>query len=610
MEFFKPTFAKLALAALLLAAPAWADVRPPIQAWFGPHPLGSSRGLDTKFIEFVRSAEKTLDGSFYELRLDSLVAEFAAAHKRGVKVRLVVDDSNFYGKDESGAINKRKKNPFVKVLLDAGIEVKQDNNRRALMHNKFAIADGKRVWSGSYNLTDTCTAKNQNNGVWLESAAMATVFTRQFEEMYVKGEFGPKRTSTLGEQTVDVGGSKVEVLFAPEDDPLARQMELIKGAKKGVYFMQFAFTADEVANLMIERHKAGVDVKGILDHRLYRSTGPYSEFAKLTEAGVPVVVYAKGDGKFHHKVFIIDPGTDDGVVITGSENTSNNGNEANDENVLVIRDRKIVDQFAEEFSKLIGRLSTTQADLVYSELPISGETISAAELYVYSNGQPVSDVKVEFPPRWPVSAETISRMSATVGGKLLPAAQVKIEAKRATFTGVNLTPTGKGALMTVNLAELDIPKIPGGYSPLISVKGPDGDWHPLANQPTIKVYAADNPDAIGDMFDHLRVMFHKLGRLENMPGSDVEKMRAGWTKDFERLRKSVVSAAVAKRWKMVDATISQLEAFEEADRKVFGELTSNARELKRALAAHAGENETAAALLERLKALAGPVDKQ
>lgn len=599
---------KLALAALLLAGSAFAEVRPPIQAWFGPHPLGSPRGLDTKFIEFVRSAEKTLDGSFYELRLDSLVAEFAAAHKRGVKVRLVVDDSNFYGKDESGAINKRKKNPFVKVLLDAGIEVKQDNNRRALMHNKFAIADGKRVWSGSYNLTDTCTAKNQNNGVWLESSAMASVFTRQFEEMYVKGEFGPKRTSTLKDQTVKVGSSDVEVLFAPEDDPLARQMELIRGAKKGVYFMQFAFTADEVANLMVERHKAGVDVKGILDHRLYRSTGPYSEFAKLTEAGVPVVVYSKGDGKFHHKVFIIDPGTENGVVITGSENTSNNGNEANDENVLVIRERKIVDQFADEFNKLIGKMSKTQADMVYAELPIAGETLSAVELYVYANGQHVTDLKVEFPPRWPVSAETISKMSASIAGQAFPADRVTIAPKSATFKGVNLTPTGKGALMTLRLEQLDIPKIAGGYSPLITVKCDGGEWAPLANQPTIKVYAADNPDAIGDMFDHLRVMFHKLGRLENVPGSDVEKMRAGWTKDFERLRRSVIAAANAKRWKMVDATIAQLEAFDESDRKVFGALTSNARELKRALAAHA-DNETAMGLLERLKALAGPVDK-
>ena len=51
----------------------------------------------------------------------------------------------------------------------------------------------------------------------------------------------------------------------------------------------------------------------------------------------------------HHKVFIIDNST----VITGSFNPSKNGDERNDENMLVIKDREIAALFLDEFERVI-----------------------------------------------------------------------------------------------------------------------------------------------------------------------------------------------------------------------------------------------------------------
>src|SRR5438093_1442154 len=92
------------LFALVLAACAGAPAFavPPIQVWFGPHPQGSPDGLDRHFISFVESANETLDCCFYELRLDSIVEAFVTAKSRGVKIRFLVDDSNYYGKDAEG----------------------------------------------------------------------------------------------------------------------------------------------------------------------------------------------------------------------------------------------------------------------------------------------------------------------------------------------------------------------------------------------------------------------------------------------------------------------------------------------------------------------------
>ena len=54
--------------------------------------------------------------------------------------------------------------------------------------------------------------------------------------------------------------------------------------------MQFAMTANELGNLLIRKHDAGIGGQRNFDKVLYRSTGPYAEFSKLTRNGVPVVV--------------------------------------------------------------------------------------------------------------------------------------------------------------------------------------------------------------------------------------------------------------------------------------------------------------------------------
>ena len=50
----------------------------------------------------------------------------------------------------------------------------------------------------------------------------------------------------------------------------------------------------------------------------------------------------------HNKVFVIDNKT----VITGSYNPTKNANERNDENILIIHDKKIAEKFLNEFNNL------------------------------------------------------------------------------------------------------------------------------------------------------------------------------------------------------------------------------------------------------------------
>ncbi len=108
--------------------------------------------------------------------------------------------------------------------------------------------------------------------------------------------------------------------------------------------MAFSFTHDEVAEALIARAEAGVEVKGILETR--GSETEYSELSTLYCAGLRVRQDGN-PGALHHKVLIID----DEIVVTGSLNFSVSADESNDENVLVIGNTSIAAQYSGEFER-------------------------------------------------------------------------------------------------------------------------------------------------------------------------------------------------------------------------------------------------------------------
>jgi phosphatidylserine/phosphatidylglycerophosphate/cardiolipin synthase-like enzyme len=110
--------------------------------------------------------------------------------------------------------------------------------------------------------------------------------------------------------------------------------------------MAYSFTSDELAAALIERAKAGVTVRGVFDKDQYHSNSG-TEFDTLTNAGMDV--WLDGNPRLmHHKVIIIDGQ----VVITGSYNFSNNAEQYNDENTLIIHDQAIAAQYLAEFQQV------------------------------------------------------------------------------------------------------------------------------------------------------------------------------------------------------------------------------------------------------------------
>jgi len=199
-----------------------------------------------------------------------------------------------------------------------------------LMHNKFCIIDNKFVWTGSWNPNQEMTIAN--NVVFIESPTIAKAYQAEFDEL--SGGIFHKGDSMPG--LVKFNGQLVEAYFCPEDDCQKNVIDVLDSAEWSIHFMTYAFTDNEIGDLLLHKLENGIEVRGLFDPRKNK----YSEYEKLKDVSKVQ--------KIHHKVFIIDGNT----VITGSYNPSRNADKQNDENVIIIRDKNVAQQFENEFEKL------------------------------------------------------------------------------------------------------------------------------------------------------------------------------------------------------------------------------------------------------------------
>jgi len=140
------------------------------------------------------------------------------------------------------------------------------------------------------------------------------------------------------------GCTSVDLLICPQDQCKNNVIETLEQADESIYFMIYSFTDGDISDTLIKKSKNGLTVKGVMEKS---QTSKYSQFDKIKNAGVDLH-WDKNRASMHHKVFIIDEKT----VITGSFNPTKNGNERNNENVIIFKDKKIAKRLIKEFNSL------------------------------------------------------------------------------------------------------------------------------------------------------------------------------------------------------------------------------------------------------------------
>lgn len=322
-----------------------------------------SHAVCKEFVNLINSSSSSIDIALYGWAdIPKIEAALKNAEKRGVNIRIVYDtktsSDNYYPETDN----------FVKKFKNTRSDRIDGSSKltNMLMHNKFAIFDNQKVYTGSMNFSTTgLSGFNQNNVIIVNSSLIAQIYLKEFEQMY-SGNFHTLKNKTLNNKNIRLDGSTYSVFFSPQDKEITNNIvPLVNNAKEYIYIPAFLITHKALTNALIDAHKREADVRIIVDAT---NTGTRnSTFQLLRSADVPVKVenYA---GKMHTKSMIID----NRYLVIGSANFSNSGENKNDENVLIIESPKMAEFYREFFLYLWQKIpdkylkTTVRAESKYS----------------------------------------------------------------------------------------------------------------------------------------------------------------------------------------------------------------------------------------------------
>lgn len=144
----------------------------------------------------------------------------------------------------------------------------------------------------------------------------------------------------------------LEILFtgpSPRDHRMVDRLRtLIESADETLWCAWYDVGYEPIADALIERHRAGVDVRIVTDDR-YKTR---AALAQCKAAGIPFVLDSS-NALMHNKFCIVDGHT----VWTGSTNISSSGFFKNNNNALVIPSQAIAENYTAEFREMYERKS-------------------------------------------------------------------------------------------------------------------------------------------------------------------------------------------------------------------------------------------------------------
>lgn len=117
-----------------------------IKIYFSPN-----GGCQQAVISEIKKATQTIDIAMYYLSSRDIAQALVKAQGKNVRVRIVLDQSQ--------EIESASKSGY---LIKRGFQIRYHLGF-GLMHNKFAIIDGKLLITGSFNWTLTAEERNEEN---------------------------------------------------------------------------------------------------------------------------------------------------------------------------------------------------------------------------------------------------------------------------------------------------------------------------------------------------------------------------------------------------------------------------------------------------------------
>jgi phosphatidylserine/phosphatidylglycerophosphate/cardiolipin synthase-like enzyme len=185
----------------------------------------------------IKRARKSIDILIFRLDRDDIVEALGAAQARGINVRALIAHTNRGGEKSLRRLEMR--------LLDAGLTVTRTAGDLLRYHGKMMIIDQRVLHLYGFNFTNLDIRRSRSFGVATRNQGLVREALKLFE-------------ADTARQPYTAG--YIRFIVSPEN-ARERLAAFIKGAKSQlvIYDPQVSDTA--MLRLLIERAKAGVDVR-------------------------------------------------------------------------------------------------------------------------------------------------------------------------------------------------------------------------------------------------------------------------------------------------------------------------------------------------------------
>ncbi len=354
-----------------------------------------SRGLFEAFETFVSRAKGSsygLYGAIYEFQWPDALKAAKAASDTGADVRIIYDAIP----SSTGPVDKN-----MKAIADAQIKsLCTPRTTGKIMHNKFFVLTKNdkpvAVWTGSTNLTENGIFGHSNCGHAIENGNVAAAYLNYWKELKGNPDSDTER-NWMGQNNPNPPNpwnDDMAVVFSPRTGLKVLEWYAEIASAHKPLFMTFAF------GMLKDFQEVYEQDDGILRFALMEKEGNGRGLEQGKKdvrriRALPNVVVAVGRNivtnsfdrwleerqkltaeanvKFiHTKYMLLDPLGDNPVVVTGSANFSEASTNANNENMVVVRnDQRVADIYVGEFMRLHSHYAFREAVAIAKE---NGET--------------------------------------------------------------------------------------------------------------------------------------------------------------------------------------------------------------------------------------------
>ncbi|MEM3400341.1 MAG: phospholipase D-like domain-containing protein [Candidatus Micrarchaeia archaeon] len=135
-----------------------------------------SPGSEGTILGMIDRAESSIDVEVYTFTYQKIADALIRAHKRGVRVRVILEPT----------VDSAAQNSIFEYLRENGVEVVWASRKFSKTHSKLVIVDGKKALVGSINLSWHAVNENREVAVMIENCELVKEFQDVFNEDWEK----------------------------------------------------------------------------------------------------------------------------------------------------------------------------------------------------------------------------------------------------------------------------------------------------------------------------------------------------------------------------------------------------------------------------------------